>query len=259
MATSGPRLRHLFELLYLLVRKDLKVRYKSSLLGYLWALANPFLFALVYWIAFKFVMRVQMENYSLFLITGLFPWIWLSGSVTQGTRVFQVNTSLVKKVNLNRAVLPLSVVVEGMVHFLLALPVIIAFLVVTGVTFAQWSWLWQIPLLVGVQLLFTYPLALVFSVANVFVHDIEYLVGVGFALLFFATPMVYPITMVPPEFRPYFELNPLHALINGWRSVLLDGVLHVPHLLYCLAWGIAIAIIALTVYRRYGHRLGELL
>jgi lipopolysaccharide transport system permease protein len=165
----------------------------------------------------------------------------------------------VRKVNLNRAILPLSVVVEGMVHFLLALPVIIVFLAVASVPFAQWSWFWQIPLLVGTQLLFTYPLALLFSVANVFVHDIEYLVGVGFALLFFATPMVYPITMVPPEFRPYFELNPLHALISGWRSVLLDGVLNVPHLLYCLAWGIAIATIALAVYRRYAHRLGELL
>ena len=64
---------HSLELLYLLVRKDLKVRYKSSVLGYLWALANPFAFALVYWVAFKYIMRVQMENYSLYLITGIFP------------------------------------------------------------------------------------------------------------------------------------------------------------------------------------------
>jgi homopolymeric O-antigen transport system permease protein len=259
LATASLRLQQSLELLYLLVRKDLKVRYKSSVLGYVWALANPFLFAFVYWIAFKFVMRVQMENYSIFLITGMFPWIWLSSGVTLATRVFQTNSSLVKKVNLNRAVLPLSIVVEGMVHFLLAFPVIIIFLAFAGGEFPKLSWVWQVPLLIAVQLLFTYPLALVFSIANVFVHDVEHLVGVGFMLLFFATPMVYPITMVPQELRPYFVLNPVHALIDGWRAVLLDGTLHVPQFLYCLAWGVGLGIIAFAVFRKYGHRLGELL
>src|SRR5512134_722392 len=115
------------ELLYLLVRKDLKVRYKSSILGYVWALANPFAFAFVYWIAFKYIMRVQMENYSLYLITGIFPWLWLSTGITQATRSYPNNASLVKKVRIPRAVLPLSSVVQEMVHFLFALPVIVAF------------------------------------------------------------------------------------------------------------------------------------
>lgn len=254
-----PDLRHSIELLYLLVLKDLKVRYKSSLLGYVWALANPFLFAFVYWIAFKFVMRVQMENYSIFLITGMFPWLWLSAGVTQATKTYQTNSSLVKKVNLNRAVLPLSVVVGEMVHFLFALPVIIIFLAFAGAQNLHLSWLWQIPLLIGVQLVFVYPLALIFSIANVFVHDVEYLVGVGFSILFFATPMVYPLSMVPAPYQPYFEASPLHALIQGWRSALLDGAVHFPYLAYCLAFGLLFAAIALLVYRRFSYRLGELL
>ena len=252
-------LRQNSELLYLLVLKDLKVRYKSSFLGYVWALANPFVFAFVYWIAFKFVMRVQMENYSLFLIAGLFPWLWLSAGVTQATRVFQTNRSLVIKVNLNRAVLPMSIVVGEMVHFLFALPAIILFLALAGGKYLHWAWLWQIPLLIAVQVLFSFPLALIFAIANVFVHDVEYLVGIGFSILFFATPMVYPISMVPPEYQPYFAANPLHAVVDSWRSVFLEGVLQLPHLAYCLAWGIGFSLIAYFLCRRFIHRLGELL
>lgn len=251
--------RHSIELLYLLVTKDLKVRYKSSLLGYVWALANPFMFALVYWVAFKFVMRVEMENYSIFLIAGMFPWIWLSTGITLATRIFHTNSSLVKKVNLNRAVLPLSAVVGEMVHFLFALPIIFIFLAYTGAQNLHGAWLWQIPVLIVVQLIFVYPLALIFSIANVFIRDVEYLVGVGFSMLFFATPMVYPLSMVPVPYQPYFAANPLHALISAWRGVLLEGTFQVGHAAYCLAFGITCALIAYVVYRKLSYRIGELL
>jgi lipopolysaccharide transport system permease protein len=254
-----PDMRHSAELLYLLVLKDLKVRYKSSLLGYVWALANPFIFAFVYWIAFKFVMRVQMENYSIFLITGMFPWLWLSAGVIQATKTYQANSSLVKKVNLNRSVLPLSVIASEMVHFLFALPVIALFLAYTGTQNLHFSWLWQVPLLIVAQLAFMYPLALLLAIANVFVRDVEYLVSVAFSALFFATPMVYPLSMVPAEYQRYFEANPLHALIHGWRSVLLEGTLHLQYLAYYLGFALLFAIAAILTYRKLGHRLGELL
>ena len=165
-------LRQRAELLYVLVRKELKVRYKSSFLGYVWALANPFAFALVYWLAFKFIMRVEMDNYSLFLITGIFPWVWLSAGVVTGTRSLVVNTALVKKVNLPRAILPLSNVMQEMAHFIFALPVIIAFLYFAGNYPLSASWLWQIPLMLVLQAAFIYPLALALAIANVFIHDI---------------------------------------------------------------------------------------
>jgi lipopolysaccharide transport system permease protein len=254
---NKPELRQSIELLYLLVLKDLKVRYKSSILGYLWAIANPFAFAFVYWVAFKFIMRVQMENYSIFLISGMFPWIWLSTSVIQAARVFRSNSSLVKKVNLSRAILPLSVVVQEMVHFLFALPVIILFIAVSGGQFIHMSWIWQIPLLILTQLIFVYPLALIFSMANVFVHDVEYMLGVAFSMLFFAMPMVYTISMVPPNYRPYFEANPIYTLIQAWRTALMDGVIDISYLFFSLVWGSLFLILAFLMYRRLSHRLGE--
>lgn len=252
-------LRHRAELLYLLVRKDVKVRYKSSVLGYLWAIINPFAFALVYWIAFKMIMRVQMENYSIFLITGMFPWIWLSAGVVQATRSFQNNSSLVKRVNLPRSVLPLSNIVQEMVHFVFALPVIAAFLVFAGGLTLHWSWLWQIPLMLLAQLVFAYPLALGLAVLNVFVHDIEYLVGIGFSLLFFATPIVYPITMIPDTHLAFFENSPLYHLVNAWRSIFMEGQFNWGNFEFVVVTACVFSLVALLIYRRLGPRIGEVL
>jgi lipopolysaccharide transport system permease protein len=247
------------ELLYVLVRKELKVRYKSRFLGYLWALANPLAFAFVYWIAFKFIMRVEMENYSLYLITGMFPWVWLNAAVSTGTRSLITNPPLVKKVNLPRFILPLSNVIQEMAHFAFALPVIIAFLYFAGGHGLSASWLWQVPLLLALQVAFIYPLALSLAVANVYVHDVEHLTGIGFTLLFFATPMVYPITMVPEAYRHYFELNPFYALMQSWRSMFLQGTLDPGHMAYAAVFAAVMGAVAWLLYRKLAPRISELI
>jgi len=258
MPAVDRSLPQLAELLYVLVRKELKARYKNRFLGYVWALANPFAFAFVYWIAFKFIMRMEIENYSLFLITGMFPWVWLSVGVTGATRSFIVNASLIKKVSLPRAILPLGNVAQEMVHFGFALPAIIAFLWFAGEIRPIASWLWQVPVLLALQVAFVYPLALSFALANAYVRDIEYLVGIGFSLMFFATPMVYPITMVPEEYRYYFELNPLHAMMQSWRTLFLQGTLDVRHMAYAAAFAAVTGVIAWLLYRKLARRIGEL-
>ncbi len=258
-ASAAQRsLPQLAELLYVLVRKELKARYKNRFLGYVWALANPFAFAFVYWIAFKFIMRLDIENYSLFLITGMFPWVWMSVGIAGATRSFVINASLIRKVRLPRAILPLGNVAQEMVHFGFALPVIMAFLWFAGEIRPMASWLWQIPLLLAVQVAFVYPLALAFAVANAYVRDIEYLVGICFSLLFFATPMVYPIAIVPEAYRRWFELNPLHALMQSWRSVFLQGTLEPGLLAYALAFAAVTGVIAWALYRKLAPRIGEL-
>ena len=258
MSAADRSLPQMAELLYVLVRKELKARYKNRFLGYVWALANPFAFAFVYWIAFKFIMRMEIENYSLFLITGMFPWVWLSVGVTAATRSFIVNASLIKKVRLPRAILPLGNVAQEMVHFGFALPAIMGFLWFSGEIRPHASWLWQVPVLLALQVAFVYPLALSFALANAYVRDIEYLVGIGFSLMFFATPMVYPITMVPEEYRFYFELNPLHAMMQSWRTLFLQGTLDAGHMAYAAAFAAVTGVIAWLLYRKLPRRIGEL-
>ncbi|MCQ8102488.1 ABC transporter permease [Methylomonas sp. SURF-2] len=254
----GINVKHFLELLYLLVQKDLKVRYKSSVLGYLWALANPFAFALVYYVAFKIIMRVQMPNYSVFLLTGMFPWVWFTNSLIQASASFKNNVSLVKKVNLVRAVLPLGSVIHEMVHFCFALPVLCCFIFFTG-GILHLSWLWQLPLMVMLQLSMAYPLALILAVANVYVHDVEYIVGIGLSLLFFLTPIVYPVSMIPDTYRHIFEWNPLVALVGSWRSIFLEGNIDFKLINQCITMALIMSFLSIVIYRGGACKLGELL
>jgi len=249
---------HFFELLYLLVQKELKVRYKSSVLGYLWALANPFAFALVYYIAFKLIMRVQMPNYSIFLLTGMFPWVWLTNSFIQATGSFRHSASLVKKVDLARAVLPLGSVVHEMVHFCFALPIVCLFIFFTG-SDVHLSWLWQFPVMSILQLILIYPVALILAISNVYVHDVEYLVSIGLSMLFFLTPIVYPVSMVPEKYRYYFDWSPISSLIESWRSVFLHGSFDINHMSFCLFTALILSLCAYLFYKRTIHKMGELL
>ena len=246
------------ELLYLLTLKELKVRYKRSVLGYLWAIANPFVFALVYWLAFKFIMRVEMENYIVFILTGMFPWGWLSQSTIQGTGSFANNLSLVRRVKLPKLILPLSNVMQEMFHFMFAIPVVFFFMAINGESIYPITLLWQMPLMLILQLLFVFPLAVIGAVLNVYVRDIQYLIGIAFSALFFATPMVYPLSMVPVEYQFYFKLNPMYWLIDSWRIVFAGGILPLDHVACVSGSIVAFSLIACWVYQRLAMRIPEL-
>lgn len=252
------RHKHSFELLFLLVKKEVNVRYKNSILGYLWALANPIVFATVYYFAFKVIMRVEMPNYAVFLLTGMFPWIWMSNSLVHASASYRNNASLVKKVSIERAVLPLSNVVHEMFHFLFALPVLGIIIFLTGGEIYL-SWLWQLPLMMLLQLAMLYPIALMLALTNVYVRDVEYLVGIGVSLLFFLTPIVYPVALVPERFRVYLNWSPLADLIEGWRGVLLEGKINLGQLIFCFCFSIAVSFAAYFIYRKASPKLGEML
>jgi len=104
------KIQHYIDLITVLTQKEMKVRYKSSFLGYIWSIANPLAFAFVFFIAFKVVMKIQMKDYTLFLITGLFPWQWFSNSVNMSSGMFLGNASIIKKVNFPRNIIPLAMV-----------------------------------------------------------------------------------------------------------------------------------------------------
>ncbi|MGH8667646.1 MAG: ABC transporter permease [Burkholderiales bacterium] len=247
----------LLEFLYLLARMELKARYKGRFLGYLTAVGMIFALAFVFWIAFKVIMGIDIQNYSVYLVAGLFPFAWLSMGVVSASRSFVANASLIREMGLAHAILPLSNVVQEMMHFALALPLIVAWVAIPGDYPPSWSWLWQIPLLMALQLVFTYPLALAAALANAYVRDIEYWLGIGFVLLFFATPMVYPIEMVPEALARYFELNPFHALMACWRGVFIESRLDATHAAVAAAFAAVEGIVVWLLYRRLAPRVGE--
>jgi lipopolysaccharide transport system permease protein len=244
------------ELLSVLVVKELRVRYKSSVLGYLWAVANPLAFTFVYYVAFKLIIPNAMSNYGLYLVTGLFPWAWTANALVQSTGAYRSNATLVRKVRVPRAILPLSHVVQEMVHFLLAVPIlVIAITLSTGRPHG--AWIWQIPAMAMVQMLMLYPIGIALAAANVMVRDVEYLVGIALQMLFFLTPIVYAEESIPAQYRPYFAFNPFIPAIASWRAVFYEGRLAPGAMGLCLIFAAVTGIVAVAIHRAVVPRIGE--
>lgn len=251
-------MKHAIDIVRVLTQKELKVKYKSSVLGYFWSIGNPLAFGLVYFIAFKIVMKIQVENYTVFLISALFPWQWFGNSINSAPSVFISNTSLIKKVNFPRSLLPLTQVLLDMIHFILAIPVIVLFLLLYRV-YPSITWLWGIPALLVVQLLMVYGLCLIVSSANLFFRDLERLTVIFTTLLFYFTPIIYPTSMVPREFQFILNLNPLGVLMTSWRNLFLYGKIDVLLLLMSFGYALFTLLLGYLMYRKLSWRFAEIL
>jgi len=256
---SAGRLAYLTDLILVLVQKDMKVRYKNSWLGYAWSVANPLLFTAVYYVALGIFLRFEIPGYPypLFLIAGQFPWQWLASSIGGAPMAFINNASLIKKVRFPRNVLIVSSVLGDAIHFLLTIPVIILALLWYGRA-PSWSWVPGIPLLVLAQFLTVYGVALAVASVNVFVRDLERLVALFIQVLFFLTPVIYSVSVVPVEYHIWIKLNPVAPLIRAWQKLLLDGYLD--PLLVGAAYlsGFACLLVGTLVYRALSPRFAEL-
>lgn len=210
------------DILLELTKKELKVRYKNTYLGYLWSLLNPLALAAVLFFAFKLVMRIPIEHYALFVVLGLFPWQWFANSVNASTLILISNASLIKKTAFPRELLVYSVVLNDLFHFLCSLPVVVLLLAVHGRAPA-FGWLLWLPLLLLCQALLVAGASLFVASANLFFRDLERLVGVMINLLFYLTPIVYSESLIPPAYQPYVVASPLAPLVVAYRQVFMDG------------------------------------
>jgi lipopolysaccharide transport system permease protein len=227
-ATAGQRLesaRHSWELLYLLTRRDLRLRYQDTVLGFFWTALKPLLFGLVIWFALRKVLKVNTDvPYHLFLLSGLLPWTLFQASVFLSTPLFVLNGSLVKKVPFPSYVLPLATIANNHLHFLLSLPVLVIFLLLSGRTPGP-AWLVGVPLLLTVELFLMMGAALALSALDIHFRDLEHLIEVVLNLLFYVTPILYPLSSVPKPYGDILKANPLASLMEGWRDLLVRNQL----------------------------------
>jgi lipopolysaccharide transport system permease protein len=217
--------RHAWELLYLLTRRDLKLRYQDTMLGFVWTAAKPLLFGLVIWFAMSKVVRIQVDvPYHLFLLSALLPWTLFQTSVMISTPLIVNNGSLIKKIPFPSYVLPLAIIANNTIHFLLSLPVFIVFLVFSGRTPGS-EWLVGLPFLLLLQLALMMGLSLALAALDVHFRDLEHLVEVMLNLLFYATPILYPLSRAPGRWPDILKLNPLAPMMEGWRDLLVSNEL----------------------------------
>ena len=199
------------------VKKEIRGKYKGSFLGILWSFINPLLMVLVYAIVFPYIMRIQTENYLIFLICGVIPWNCFTLGLAQGTTTITNNANLIKKVYFPREILPISVVSSTIINFLISCIIILIFVLFGGVGLS-WHLLF-LPLLVVIQYILTLGIVLILSAINVYIKDVEYIVNFITMLLFYATPVLYSSDMFSGKILWIFRLNPMAHLINAYRDI----------------------------------------
>ena len=205
------------ELIKTNVHKEIRGKYKGSILGVLWSFLNPLLMVAVYAIVFPYLMRMTQENYLVFLITGVIPWVFFTTVVTTGCNCVWINGGTIKKVYFPRSILPISVVVAALINFLISCIIILIFVFFSGIGFSL-NILW-LPVIALIQSVLSLGILLILSAINVYVKDVEYLVQFIMNLVFYATPIIYNVSMFPAKFRWVLYLNPMAHLIDAYRAI----------------------------------------
>ena len=237
LANLRRLLRHRV-LIQTLVARDLKARYRGSVLGFFWSFANPLLLLLVYTFVFSVVLQGfrpgDVEPYALFLFCGLLPWTWFSSALTESSTTLLVNGNLIKKVLFPAEVLPVVAVLANLVHFLLALPILLIGLALFAPAAPGIGEVLWFPAVIAVQFLLTLGLGLFLAALTVHFRDLKDLVSNVLTLWFFATPIIYPMSLVagrgpsyfglPPLGKVLMDLNPFAHLAISYQEILFyDG------------------------------------
>ena len=233
-----------------LVTRELKARYRGSVLGFFWSFINPLLLLLIYSFVFSQVLPgthpAEIQPYALFMFCGILPWTWFSSSLSESANVLIGHGNLIKKVLFPAEILPIVSVLANMVHFFLGLPILGIFLLYywRPITLGELAWF---PLVVFVQALLTTGLALILSALTVHFRDIKDILGNLLTFWFFATPIIYPMGQAPDYARRLLNLNPFTHLAISYQEILFyDGPFG--HWKWLIALGIASVFLFLVGY-----------
>jgi lipopolysaccharide transport system permease protein len=206
-----------------LVARELKARYRGSVLGFFWSFINPLLLLLIYTFVFTAVLPgtrpPELEPFALFMFCGILPWTWFSASVLESSNVLIAGGNLIKKVLFPAEVLPIVTVLANLMHFFFGLPILVIFLLYYRAPL-QWSELVWFPVVVLVQLVLTLALALIVSALTVHFRDFKDLLSNLLTFWFFATPIIYPMSQAPPAGRVFLNLNPFTHLAVSYQEIL---------------------------------------
>lgn len=205
------------ELLKTSIKKDIRGRYKNSILGVFWSFLNPLLQLAVYAIVFPLIMKSDIPNYTVFVCCGLIPWTFFSTAISRTSFVMVENGNIIKKVYFPREILPISIVTSELVNFFISTIIILAFVLAYGMGFT-----WYIvfyPLILIVQYVLLIGISLLVSSLTVYFRDLQHFIGILLQLLFYATPIVYGMDIIPVSFQWILKLNPMSYIIDGYRSI----------------------------------------
>lgn len=245
------------EMVYNLVKRELRGRYKGSALGFLWTFLNPLLQLLVYTLVFSVIMRSGIEKYYIFLFVALVPWIFFSASVTGGSTSVQASADMVKKIYFPREVMPIAYVTSAFVNMILTFVVVFGVLIITsfGVNIKAVLFL---PIIMIVEYILALGIALLTSALTVYFRDLAYILGIITMAWQFLTPVMYSEEMVPAKLMPIWNINPMTPIIQAYRTILYyKEIPQLETLLHATVLGILVLVIGSVVFRRLQKGFAE--
>lgn len=244
------------EMIISLVRKDLRTRYKGSVLGFLWTFVNPLLQLIVYSVVFSVIMRVQMDKYYIYMFVGLLPWIFFCNCVQGGANSVMAGQDLIKKIYFPRLVLPIATVSAAFMNMLFSMVVMFAALFVSGKGITMQ--IIYLPLLLLLLYFLGLGLAFVFSACNVYLRDLEHILGIITMSLFYVTPVIYPVSMVPERFLKILYLNPMTPMVMAFQDILYyQRAPHLDTLIIVVAYALIALVAGYFIFQRLQRNFVE--
>ncbi len=220
-------LREYSELLVIMTRRDLKVRYRQTIMGFAWAVFMPVIHTVVFTLIFRKVAKIETDvPYPVFSYCGLLPWNMFATTLKTGVNSLFNNRNLITKVYFPREVFPFSTVLVGVVDFVVGLSVLAVLMIYFWIPLSATALF--LPVLVAVQVMFTAGLCMFLAPLNLYYRDVKYVLDVLVTVWMFATPVIYPTKQVSGPLGVILQLNPLAPIIDGYRSILLRGELPSP-------------------------------
>jgi ABC-2 type transport system permease protein len=234
--------------LYFLVFKNLQLKYKHSLLGFVWSFIHPLFYLLIFNFVFSKAFS-EIENYSLFVLSGLIFWVYFSGSCNQLSQTFIKNTHLIKSLQVKKILYPISEQLTELVSFLAGFILFIGLMVYLNLN-VNITILYIIPIIILFSI-FTFSVGLILGSLNVFFRDIGILWNTLNPALFYLTPIAYAINIIPQEYSFYFKFNPLYHFLYIIRNVLHQGCApEFYHSIFCLIITLITVLISVFIYKK---------
>lgn len=250
---------HQRQLIASLAMRDLKLKYRGSVLGFLWSLATPLLMTGVYTFAFTVVLRVRMEGFVFYLLTGLLAWNFFSNTANMATESIVGAGGLMKSVKLQSVILPVAVVAFNLAQYLLTVAVFLPLMMVVY-RVAPSPLLLLFPVFLCLQVLFTVGVALALAAGTVFLRDIKHLLEIALSALFWLTPIIYSLDQIPENARSLILFSPVAPFIVAYQQIFFYGVWPEPRV-WALAVGYSLAsfLIGASIFVSVEHRFPEMI
>lgn len=244
------------ELLKNNIKKEIRGKYKGSWLGVVWTFLNPLLMLLVYSLVFPYILRVNVEHYTIFMMVALVPWTFFTTAVQTGTGSVVANGNILKKVYFPREIIPVSVVTSALINFLITCIIMVIFILISGVGFSVHSLLF--PVIVLLQYIITLAIVFVLSAVTVYIRDVDHFVSIIIMLAFYITPIVYKADMLPEKFQWAIKVNPIAQIIEAYRAILYNHTM--PDMNMLLIWtviGIIMLVGGYLIFKKLEKRFVE--